>query len=102
MQCRHDERPKSVRARHARWRFERRRLVKIIRTIRDSDTRFVVGKVLDGSACRYVLFCDGREMAPLPTEFADIVSDIAYSGNDADTIAADMVENLIRSNYFSS
>ncbi len=76
--------------------------MKIIRTIRHSDSRFVVGKVLDGGAYRYVLFRDGREMAPLPTEFADIVSDIAYSGNDADSVAADTFENLIRSNYFSN
>ena len=94
--------PKSVRARRARWRFERRCPLEVIRIIRHSDSRFVVGKVLDGGAYRYALFRDEKEMAPLPTELEDVVSDIAYSGNDADSVAADTFENLIRSNYFSN
>ncbi len=74
--------------------------MKVIRVFQMGQSRFVVGKVLDGGAYRYVLFRDGREMAPLPTEFADILYDIAYSGNNADSLAADAFENLIRSNYF--
>jgi hypothetical protein len=73
--------------------------VKVIRTIRHSDSRFVVGKVLEGGAYRYALFRDGKEMALLPSEFADVLADIAYSGNDADSAAADAFESLIRSSY---
>ena len=71
--------------------------MRVVHTFRHDEQQYVVVKALVGGAYVFTLLCDGVEMSQLPTEFADIVSDIAYSGNDPEPIVAAEFESLIRS-----